>query len=257
MPSRGLTFALRLAHRSQDVWAQGFCLQKSAYLAHDLGRDIEGLSFIRMAALCFSEAGDGDDQARVTVDRGYVSYYCGRYDDAERLFRSGLARLGSRLRPFRLAAYQGLSTIERKRGRLREAIGFLENAAAICDGRSLDLGHIRWTQARMYRATDTPALAVDACKEALLIFGEKGQAGDVALVALDLAEWHASSGNKRELSKLAEDLAQWLPSLTENTVIRIAFENFLASLRLGQVTAKALQQTRLAFGKAGIANPES
>lgn len=209
----GLSCALRLAHRSQDVWAQGFCLQKAAYLAHDLGRDIEALSFIRMAALCFSEDGDADDQARVTVDRGYFAYYCGRYDEADRLFRSGLARLGSRLRKFRLTAYQGLSAIERKRGRLSEAIVFLENAAGMCDGRSLDLGHIRWTQARIYRKTDTPELSIGASQEALAIFSEKGQAGDVALVALDLAEWYAASGEKRGLLLLAEDLAKWV-SLT-------------------------------------------
>lgn len=253
----GLSAALRLAHRSQDIWAQGFCLQKAAYLAHDLGRDVEALAFIRLAALCFSEVGDADDHARVTVDRGYFAYYCGRFDEAERLFHSGLARLGPKLRKFRLTAYQGLSAIERKRGRLAEAIIFLENAAGMCDGRSLDLGHIRWTQARMYRKTDTPELSIGASQEALAIFGEKGQAGDVALVALDLAEWYAASGEKRGLLLLAEDIAKWVPNLTENAVVRIAFENFLASLRLGQVTPKAIHQTRLALGKAGIANHEA
>lgn len=252
----GLACALRMAHRSQDVWAQGFCLQKAAYLAHDLGRDLEALAFIRMAALCFSEDGDGDDQARVTVDRGYVSYYCGRYDDAERLFRSGLARLGSRLRTFRLAAYQGLTMIAKKRGRLSEAIEFLEQSSKICDRSSLDLAHIRLTQARLLKDIKDFPEAIVAAREAIAVFSEKGNACDVAWSTLLVAELLLIAQRKAEFKVLAADLNSWLPSLTENAIIQVAVENFVARLQLGDLTNKDLNTARQAFAKAGVSYPD-
>lgn len=248
----GLSCALRLAQRSKDVWAQGFCLQKAAYLAHDLGRDIEALAFVRMAALCFSEDGNDDDHARITVDRAHFAYYCGRYDEAERLFRSGLVRLGTRLRPFRLAAFQGISAVERKRGKIGEAIDWLEQAARICEGRSLDLAHIRWTQAHLYKATSCTEAAIAACQEAIAVFGDKGQAGDVALVAVFLAELYLAAAKKQELVSLAENLTRWISPLAENSVVRVAVENLIALLRMGQINSKNLQEARLTLGKAGF-----
>ena len=89
----GLTRAFALAERSGDLWIHAFCLQKAAFLSHALGRDDQALAMIGQAAVYLTEVGGPEDLARLAVDRGCFSYYCGKIADARRLFehRNGIS----------------------------------------------------------------------------------------------------------------------------------------------------------------------
>lgn len=255
-----LAHAIRMAELSGETWSLGFCLQKAAYLAHDLGHDLEGLAFIRMATICFADGGDADDLARVMVDRGYITYYCGHHDEAERLFRCSLDRLeavGHCKRPYQFAACQGLALVARAKGQLLTAVDHLRQAGTFVDPDSLEAAHLLWSQARTFYVAGDIESAVSHCREAMIAFGHSGQAGDVALAALGLAEMYLESGRHAELKTLGEELAGWLPSLSENAVIRLEVENLVALLRMGSISGNNINRARSVLAKAGISLAES
>lgn len=255
-----LAHAIRMAELSKDAWTLGFCLQKAAYLAHDLGRDLEGLAFIRMATICFADGGDADDLARVMVDRGCITYYCGHHDEAERLFRCSLDKLealGHCSRPYQFAACQGLALVARAKGQLLTAVDHLRQAGMYVDPESLEAAHLLWSQSRIYWLAGDTDSAVVQCREAMVAFGRRGQAGDVALAALGLTEILLESGRHSELKQLGEELAGWLPLLSENAVVRLEVENLVALLRLGSISTHNIDKARRVLSKAGFAFDET
>lgn len=247
-----LGFAFELAETAADSWAYAFCLQKAAYLAHDLGHDLEALAFVQRGTLLLGEDCSIDDLARNTIDRGYFCYYLGRLPEAERLFKSGLARLALTSSSFKRAATLGLSAIATDTGNLPEAERLTAEAARLVHESSLELGHVRWRQGRISAAAKAYPAAIEQYKEAIGVFGRKGQSGDVALVVFDLAQILVANGQLSELRELGQDVAGWVGPLLSNPVVGEKLEDFLALLSLGNLQPGQIETARQAFREAGI-----
>jgi tetratricopeptide (TPR) repeat protein len=247
-----LKVAFELAEIGDDSWAMGCCLQKAAYLAHDLGHDPEGLVFVQRATLRFAEAPTIDDMARNTIDRGYFCFYLGRASESERYFKAGLVTLAPASTSYRQAAHLGLSAIAAESGNLEEARRQADEAERLVPENSLPLAHLRWRQGRIFAASMDLSNAVTKYREAITIFGDRGHGSDVALVVFDWAQILVISRRKAELQALAGDVARWIGPLVSNTIISEMLEDFLALLRLGYLTTKDIDKARRVFREAGF-----
>lgn len=247
----GLTLAFELAERSKDVWADGFCLQKAAYLSHDLGRDGMAAAMIRKAAVCFSEVGTPEDLARLAIDRGYFSYYCGRLDEAQRLLERGLRTLEPNQRLYRASAHLALARIRREKGDLAGARRELDGAIKCHAPSSIEAAYTSWEAACLATQFEAMERAKAYFVEALQTFAKYGRAGDLAFVALDYAELLLKTGPKSELNVLIKDVLGWLtPLALSNVCLLKPFENLSALLAMGSVQLAELNNTRADCKKA-------
>lgn len=240
-----LGFAFELAETAADSWAYAFCLQKAAYLAHDLGHDLEALAFVQRGTLLLGEDCSIDDLARNTIDRGYFSYQLGRVDRAENLLRAGLAKLGPHQRLYRFTAYQALAQIAREKGELETARRDLREAANYCAGKGLEAAYVAWTAAGIEQAAKAFSSAEEYLQQAIRLFAQHGRAGDIAFVALDHMELLLELQRLDELRKLAVEVAGWLaPLAADNSCLLEVFEDIAAVARLGTLSSHDLENAR-------------
>jgi tetratricopeptide (TPR) repeat protein len=250
LATEGLIRAFALAERSGDVWAHAFCLQKAAYLGHDLGRDEQGLAMIQKATLHLSELGASDDIARLTVDRALFYYYCGDIPEAQRLFESGLDLLKREQRLYRATAYLGLARIFRERGLLANASKALAAANEIHAPASIEAAYVMWEAGALECDFDAFEEAEPYFREAFRLFG---MASDVPFVALDYAELLLKTDRSSEMKSLFSEVLGWLAPLAQakRSLMKI-FENLSALLSLGCVTVGDLDNARNECSKRAV-----
>jgi tetratricopeptide (TPR) repeat protein len=241
----GLTRAFALAERSGDPWTQAFCLQKAAYLSHDLGRDDQALAMIGKAAVHLTEAGGPDDLARLAVDRGYFSYYCGKLREARRLFEHGLSKLDPGHRLYRASAHLALARILREDGDLANARREVERAIAIPTPASVESAYVLWKAGEHELQSGAFDRAESHLHEALKLFGKFGTTSDVILVSLDRAELLLKTGRTTQLKYLVAEIMQWLMPLTAaKTSLMKPFENLFAMATLGSLGLMEIDSAR-------------
>jgi tetratricopeptide (TPR) repeat protein len=249
----GLIQAFALAERSGDVWTKAFCLQKAAYLSHDLGHDEQGLLMIEKAAVHLTEAGDPDDLARLTVDRALFYFYCGDIPEAQRLFESGLDQLGRGQRLYRASAYLGLARIFRERGLLANASKALAAATEIHAPASLEAAYVMWEAGALECEFDAFEQAEPYFRESLRLFAKFGAASDVPFVALDFAELLLKAGRPAEMKSLFSEVLGWLAPLAQakRSLMKV-FENLSALLAMGTMTIGDLDNARTECSKRAV-----
>jgi tetratricopeptide (TPR) repeat protein len=249
----GLLRAFALAERSRDVWTKAFCLQKAAYLGHDLGHDETGLAMIEKAAVHLSEAGSPPDFARLTVDRALFYYYCGDIPEAQRLFESGLDLLGGRQRLYRASAYLGLARIFRERGLLANASNALAAATEIHAPESIEAAYVMWEAGALECEFDAFEQAEPYFREAFRLFAKFGAVSDVPFVALDYAELLLKTGRPAEMKSLLSEVLGWLAPLAQakRGLLKV-FENLSALLSLGAMTLGDLNVARNECAKKAV-----
>lgn len=241
----GLTRAFALAERSEDIWTEAFCLQKAAYLGHDLGHDFQALALIRDAAENLLEVGSPDDLARLAVDRGYFSFYCGQVHKAERLFEFGLRKLELGQRLYRAAAHLALARILRERGDLTSARKELEKAIQIHTPVSIEAAYVMWEAGEHEKEAEAFERAEPHYREALELFAKFGKASDIAFVSLDYAELLFKTGRVAEMRVLVAEVLGWLtPLAAVKPSLLPPFENLSALLALGSINLTALDNVR-------------
>lgn len=247
----GLTRAFALAERSEDLWTEAFCLQKAAYLGHDLGHDYQALGLIRDAAENLMEVGSPDDLARLAVDRGYFCFYCGQVRKAQRLFEFGLRKLELGQRLYRASAHLALARILRERGDLASARGELEKAIKIHTPVSIEAAYVMWEAAEHEKEAGAFDRAEPYYREALGLFGKFGKASDIAFVSLDYAELLLKSGRMPEMKNLVAEVLGWLaPLAAVKSSLHSPFENLSALLALGSLSLNELDNVRQHCKKA-------
>jgi tetratricopeptide (TPR) repeat protein/DNA-binding phage protein len=247
----GLARAFVLAERSDEPWAKAFCLQKAAYVSHDLGHDHFALAMIDKAAVHLTEGGNADDFSRLAIDRGYFSYYSGRIDDAERLFTFGLRKLEPCERLYRAAAHLALARIRRERGDLARARKELEAAIEIHAPASIEAAYVLWEAAEHESASQDWDRAEDHYRQALQLFAKFGTASDIAFVALDYAELLFKTRRLSEMKVLIAEVLGWLVPMAEAKHNLVwPFENLSALLTLGTLTLMELANAREQCKKA-------
>lgn len=241
----GLKVAFALAERSGDLWVQGYCLQKTAYLAHDLGRSAMALAMINKAALSFAEAGGADDLARNLIDRGYFSYHCGRQEDARRLLEAGLHKVDRNQRLYLTAAHLALARIYRKRNDLPRARAELKALRDAHMPDSIEAAYASWEAARQEMEFHEFANAEKLLREAFSGFSQHGRAGDLAFVALDLAVILLNEKRIRETQELVQDVLGCLgPMPPSSRALARPFENLSALLSFGSLGKAELTAAR-------------
>lgn len=240
-----IEIAFGLAERCEDIWSQGFCLQKAAYLARDLGRENLALALINRAALCYSEAGTADDLARVLIDRGYFSYHCGHTEEAQRMLENGLRKVDPNQRLYVVAAHLALARIYREKGDCGRARGEL-NAAIECQRPgSVEAAYVCWEAAKQEFELDDPAAAEKLLQDSQRVFLRQGRGADLAFVALDYAELLLRTGRLAEIPRLIADVVGWLaPMARSSRALVRPFENLAALLSLGNLDVAELESAR-------------
>lgn len=240
-----LQIAFVLAERSADVWTQGFCFQKAAYLTHDLGHNQLALILIERAALCYGEAGTPDDLARILIDRGYFSFFCGRKEEALRLLESGLRKVDRNQRLYVVAAHLTLARIFRERGDRSRARQELRAAIDCHLADSIEVAYISWEAAKQEREFQDAAEAEKLLKTSFRLFVHHGHSGDLAFVALDWAEILLETGRLPELKRLVRDVLKRLETMAR-AIRGLAkpFENLAALLALGGLGKAELDAAR-------------
>lgn len=241
----GLTRAFELAERSEDAWTEAFCLQKAAYLGHDLGYDGQALEMIRNAAELLLEAGSADDVARLAVDRGYFRYYCGHLREAQRHFEYGLRKLEPGQRLYRASAHLALARILRERGDLKGARKQLEKAIKIHAPASIEGAYVVWEAGEQERQFGSFERADRHLRDALQLFGKFGTAGDIAFVSLDYAELLCKTGRIPEMRTLIAEVLEWLtPLAAAQGGLLLTFQNLAALVNLGTINQEQLASAR-------------
>jgi tetratricopeptide (TPR) repeat protein len=244
-----LKVAFELAEIGDDSWAMGCCLQKAAYLAHDLGHDPEALVFVQRATLRFAEAPTVDDMARNTIDRGYFFFQLGNKREAERLLSAGVSKLGPQQTLYKFTAHQALSRIAHEQGQLDKARQEIKAAAEYCSGEGLEAAYLAWTAAGIEKEAGSYESAERYFREAILLFAKSGRAGDIAFIALELMALLIQMDRRSELAALATGVLGWLePLASSNSCLLEVFENIVALMKLGTLThqnvVNALKQAR-------------
>ncbi len=240
-----LQIAFVLAERSADVWTQGFCLQKAAYLTHDLGHNPLALILIERAALCYGEAGTPDDLARILIDRGYFSYYCGRKHDALRLLEAGLRKVDPNQRLYIVAAHLSLARIHRERGDRSRARQELRTAIGCHLPDSVEVAYLSWEAAKQEREFQDAAAAEKLLRDSFRLFAQHGRGGDLAFVALDCAEILLEAQRTADLKRLFRDVLKRLEKMARaGRALAKPFENLAAQLALGGLGRAELDGAR-------------
>lgn len=247
----GMTRAFALAERSEDGWTRAFCLQKAAYLSHDLGHDHFALAMIDKAAVFLTEAGDADDFSRLAVDRGYFNYYSGRIREAERLFEFGLRKLDPCQRLYRASAHLALARIRRERRDLAGARKELEAAVALHAPASIEAAYVLWEAGEHEMAAGEWERSEAHYRHAQMLFSKFGTASDVVFVSLDYAELLFRASRLAELKILIAEVLGWLaPSADAKESLLRPFENLSALLTLRTFNLVELDSAREQCKKA-------
>lgn len=241
---RAFGLAFPVARHSRDPWAIGICFQRAAYVLADLDRPDLGYQFLGHAIFFFSGEESPLNTWKCHMDCGALLGADGRIEDSNAAYELALERLpGSEWR-FRACSLQGLGINARKAGHLDKARDFLIAAAKECRHRDLFVGQISWSLAKLEAALNNDKASVKLFQEAIGLLGRFGSAGDVALASVDFVEVLLKMGRNDQVLGLATQVAEWLPTLRANPVLRRSFDKLVDLVRAARLEQSALEATR-------------
>jgi tetratricopeptide (TPR) repeat protein len=236
--------ALRTArdhHRrgDEDAFTEAQILSFTASLRNSQGRFEEAAALLDRAIAIYRAGKDRHQEGKNLILKGMTFGYEGRFKEAVRLIRRGLARIDSVEEPWLLvSARHNLIWYLNESGSHQEALKTLERTRRLYLelGRPMHLIRLRWVEGKIANDLDRFEEAEPALREARDAFVERGIGFDAALVSLDLAALYARQGRTEEVKRLATEMVPIFES-------RDVHEEALAALVLFKDAAEAERVT--------------
>lgn len=241
---KAFTLAFPLVFSSGDAGARGSCYQRAAYLLGDLDRPDLGYEFIRDAVLYFSAEGTSSNLWKSHRVRGHFLAENGKLREAQEAFELALEHLpGSEWRD-RVGALQGLGVVARRMGQAIKARGFLDSAVAECKRVDIILGHVQWSRGLVESDLGNWTASRVHFEQGTSLLGKFGSAGDVALICVDHVEVLLRQKDTSRAVVIVSQVAEWLPQLRANPILRRAFSQFLDLARTARIELARLPKLR-------------
>lgn len=242
-----LALAYRLAQRSGDDWVLGLWHQKAPWLLFDARRSDLALDLLEPALRFYFAAGAFEEAGQLFVDRAILLNELGRVAEAKAEYTLALERLSPASWRHRLAAHLNLAQINQHEGRLEPALRQLELAARESREQDLAYAFLRRRGGEILCALEKPSLAVPLFEESLQLFTALGDAEDVVLVALQLADALLRAGQLQKAHALSRDIGGLLGRKRDDPwtkAAREAFDDLAALAELGRLTAREVAKVR-------------
>lgn len=246
----GYLAAFSFLEQVDDPFAQGFVMQKAAYLAMDFDRLDSSFLLLDGALSAFTVAGDPEWQARIFADRGIVGFLQKRWSDAEADLRRALALLPATSPRYRFAAGERLADILVETGRLEEAQQILSEASEFLRD-TLARAFLAWRQGKLFSAQGQLPSAAERLWSAFAVMGANGEPLDTAMVAVDLAEVLLQLGRKNDLRSLITDTVAWMGRLAANRAAHQALVDLARLFYAGELNREKATEIRRDLEKGG------
>jgi tetratricopeptide (TPR) repeat protein len=192
-----------------DLLTEAEILGFRASLRNTQGRFDEAAGLLDRSFELYREAGDRHQQGRTLILKGMVVGEDGRFREAIRLLRRGLARVDTGREPrLVLAARHNLIWFLNDLGRHQDALAALEQSRHLYleAGNRMHLVRLRWLEGRITLGLGR----LDAAEQFLALtreaFLEQGISFDAALASLDLAMVHARRGDAFEVKRIVSEI---------------------------------------------------
>lgn len=192
-----------------DLLAEAEILGFKASLRNTQGRFDEAAGLLDRSFELYREAGDRHQQGRTLILKGMVIGEDGRFREAIRLLRRGLARIDAGREPrLILAARHNLIWFLNDLGRHQDALAALEQSRPLYleIGNRMHLVRLRWLEGRIALGLGRLAAAEQSLAETREAFLEQGISFDAALVSLDLAMVHTRRGDASEVRRIVSEI---------------------------------------------------
>jgi tetratricopeptide (TPR) repeat protein len=247
----GYLLALRCLDHSGESFAEGFILQKAAYVAMDFDRLESSLLLLEGAMTSFALAGEPDWQARIYADRGIARIHQEKWLEAEEELRTALRLLPRKSLRNRFAATESLVDLLVRRGKLDEAQATLRLAEDLKYEMPIAEAYLAWRRGVVTAAQGNLHAAAEVFWAALAQMGDHGEAVDAALVALDLAVVLLKLRRMEGLRKLVADVVVWMGRLADNKTAHRALSKFVRLQLANELSLRETSKIRWELEKAG------
>jgi tetratricopeptide (TPR) repeat protein len=241
----GYLLAVGCLETTDDSFAEGFVLQKAAYLALDFDRADQSLLLLDGALAAFVIDGQACWQARIFVDRGIVRAHQERWTEAEKELQTALWLLPTEAVLSRLSATEALVDLLVRAGRLAEAEAALGTAENLPCEFPIARAFLTWRRGMLLSAQGRSNEAAEILWIAFELMAKKGEAIDAALVAADLADVLLKLRRTEALRMLVGDTVQWMGKLADNRAAHRALMRLVSYFYAGELSAARISRIRL------------
>jgi tetratricopeptide (TPR) repeat protein len=243
--------ALRIAtehHRrgDEDAFTEAQIASFTASLRNSQGRYEEAAVQLDRAIAIYRAGKDRHQEGKSLILKGMSFGYGGRFKEAVRLIRRGLARIDSDAEPWLLvSARHNLIWYLNESGSHQEALEALEKTRSLYFelGRPMHLVRLRWIEGKIAGDLGRFEEAESALLEARDGFIARDLALDAALVSLDLAAFYAKEGRLDAVKRLAVEMVPIFESRDVHGEALAALLLFREAAESEEVTAALLERT--------------
>ncbi|MEM9598862.1 MAG: hypothetical protein AAGD06_31635 [Acidobacteriota bacterium] len=251
--ARALRVALGLSREQGFLDLTANLLMRGSY--HFMGRRRPelGLHLLREAQEIYFDLDDAAGLAKVTVNRGVLTYNLDQFDKVKELMTRALGRLQvleERSPRHELAAYQHLALAHQGQGQLDLAEHWLERAST-----EFETDEVVWAKLAWQRATLLAERRAFGESELLLrrsaeILGRQEHPIQTALVSLDLVDVLLSQQLHHEACLVAKDMAHMLELFRHHPLAEAAMVEFVRSAVDSTLSRELVQRAGEAVQKA-------